>query len=108
MRLLLGLLILALLLVPLAIAIKRSTELFVLEVEGGRVRVVRGRIPPRLLADIEEVVGRPPVPRAQIRVVTEGGAPRVLPGEGLDPGRLQQLRNVVGMWEVAKIRAGRR
>ncbi|MEB2312572.1 MAG: DUF3634 family protein [Sorangiineae bacterium] len=103
-----GFAILALLSLPLVAAIRASTELFVLEVRDGKVTVRRGRLPPRLLADLEDVLGRPPVPKARVRCVAEDARPRVLPDPGLSPGRLQQLRNAVGRWELAQIRAGRR
>ena len=108
MPLLLGLLILALLCVPLIISIRRSTELFVLRVRKGRVHFVRGRIPRALLEDIGDVVRRPRVVSAELRVVREGGRPRLLARGQLDEGQTQRLRNVLGRWQVAQIRAGRR
>jgi hypothetical protein len=107
MTLLVSLAVLAVLAIPLAIAIARATELFVLDVHGGSVRVARGRAPSHLLADIRDVVARPPVQAARIRVVVEQGRPRVLATGDLTDAQQQQLRNVVGMWPLAKLRAGR-
>jgi hypothetical protein len=104
---LVGLAILALLSVPFFIALSRANELACLEVVRGRVELRRGRIPQRLLGDIADVLGRPRVGRAVVRIVTEGGRPRVVVASGEIRGaQLQQLRNVVGSYQVAQIRAG--
>ena len=107
MSLFVGLALLAVLAVPLAVAIWRSNELFCLDVHGGRVRFVRGRIPQRLLDDLSDVLRRPPVRDARLRAVSEDRRPRLVVSSGhVGEGQLQQLRNVLGTWELAKIRAG--
>jgi hypothetical protein len=100
-------LFLAVLAVPLVVAIRHSTELFQIKVEKGKTSLVRGRLPLRLYNDIKDIVHRPAVARATIRCVAESGEPRVLPDDGLDAGRLQRLRNVVGHFEIAQIRNGK-
>ena len=107
MSLLAGLAILVVLSIPLVIAIRRSTELFCVRVEQGRPRFTRGRMPQRLLDEIADIVKRPRVDHGEIRVVIEGGSPRVLTA-GIGEGQTQQLRNVVGTYRVAQIRAGGR
>ena len=107
MDLLVGFGLLLLLVIPLALALRRATSLFVLGVRDGRVELSSGQVPPRLLRDIEDVMRRSGAGRATLRVIAEGGRPRVV-GTGLDPATLQRLRNVVGGWTVAQIRAGRR
>ncbi|MBK7583582.1 MAG: DUF3634 family protein [Myxococcales bacterium] len=109
MSTLVGLLILVLLGLPLWVAISRSNELFCLQVRGGKARVVRGRLPQRLLDELGDVLGRPPLRSARIRVVVEDRAARVVVDQGsVPPDQLQQLRNVVGTFPVAAIRAGGR
>ena len=103
MSLLVGVAVLVLLSLPLAVSIYRSNELFVLEVRKGRPRIVRGRLPQRLLDDISDVVARPRVVSGRIRVVRERGRPRVFASGQFDEGHVQRLRNVVGTYEVAKI-----
>jgi hypothetical protein len=98
--------VLLLLLIPLGLSIGRASELFVVRVREGSVRLVRGRAPARLLADIGDVVARPPVPWARIRVVTDQGRPRVIVRGDASEAQRQQLRNVVGLWSITKIRAG--
>ena len=82
MNLFVGLAILAVLAIPLAVAIWRSNELFCLEVDGGRVRFVRGRIPQRLLDDLADVLRRPPVSHARLRAVSEDRRPRIVVSSG--------------------------
>lgn len=107
MYLLVGMLFLAVLAVPLVIAIRQSTELFRIKVEKGKTTLLRGRLPQRLYNDIKDIVHRPAVPQATIRCVAESGEPRVLPDDGLDEDRLQRLRNVVGRFQIAQIRNGK-
>ncbi len=109
MNLLVGLALLALLAVPFFVALRRSNELFVLEVTKGKTRFVRGRLPQRLLDDLADILRRPAVTRARLRVVTEDQRPRVLVAEGrVSEGQLQAMRNVLGSWKVVQIRAGGR
>ncbi len=84
---------------------RRHAELFVVRVQGGQARFMRGRLPPQLLADITDVVKRGKIDSANIHVVAERGEPQVVAPE-LSAGVLQQLRNVVGMYKVAQIRTG--
>jgi hypothetical protein len=100
-----GALLLLLLALPIARAIYRSTELFVLRVQDGRCRFVRGRMPQRLLDDLSQVLARTRS-SGQLRAVQErGSAVWVAKGE-FAPSTLQQLRNVLGTYPLAKIKAG--
>lgn len=93
--------------VVLAIGLARQTELFVLRVERGRVRVVRGRIPPKLLGDVSDVVAKSDA-SGSIRVIVRDGAPRVEVGGELTANVAQRLRNTVSLWPVARIRSAPR
>lgn len=96
---------LLLLSIPLVIALIRINELFVLEVQQGDLRVVRGRIPQGLLSDIEDVVRHLEVPSATIRAVSEDGRAVIYAhGKGLPRGLRQRLRNTISQWPLAKIR----
>lgn len=106
---LLALVIALLLTIPLAIAIRRSNELFVLDVVDGKVHLVRGRLPQRLLDDLVDVLERAKRESARIRVVVEDQRARVIvSGGSLSETRLQQVRNVVGTYKLAQIKAGGR
>jgi len=105
---LVGLLILILVSIPLLLSIRRSNELFCLDVARGKAHRRRGHLPQGLLDDVEEVVRRPVVRRASIRVTQERGRPRVYVRGKMPDGQLQRLRNVVGAYPVAKIKGGKR
>jgi len=106
--LLFGLLLLLLLSIPLAISLGRASELFCVTVRNGKATFRRGRVPQRLLDDISDVVKKPRVKKATIRVVKERGRPRaIISGEVSDATR-QRLRNVVGTFSTAKLEAGGR
>jgi Protein of unknown function (DUF3634) len=82
----------------------RQSDLFTVSVRGGRMLVVRGRVPPALLADMGAVVARPPVSRATIRAVKgESGARLVFSG-ALDEAQQQRLRNVFALCTLARLR----
>jgi hypothetical protein len=106
MWLLLGLAVLLVLAVPLVVAVQRSTELFVIDVVDGGPRLVRGRLPKRLFGDVADVLERARIRQGRVRVVVEGGAPRVRPDGDWPDGVVQQLRNVVGTYQLTQIRNG--
>jgi Protein of unknown function (DUF3634) len=108
MWLVVDLFILALFSLPLGLSIARSTELFCLNVERGRARVQRGALPQALLDDINDVVAKPRIERARVRVVVEDQKPRVLPDPRIGNAQMQRLRNVVGLYPITRIRAARR
>jgi hypothetical protein len=86
------------------LALRRANEIAALDVLGGRLRVRRGRLPAGLRSDIEAIVSRRPVERATVRIVSEGGRPAVVTTGALSDAQKQQLRNVVGLWPLAKLR----
>ncbi len=102
------LLITLVLALPIAIGIARSNELFVLALRAGRLRLVRGRLPGELLHELSDVLERGRVGQAQLRVVVEGGKARLKVTGKVSEATEQQLRNVVGRFAVATIRAGSR
>ena len=83
----------------------QANELFVLEVRRGALIVTRGRLPGRLHDELEDIVQRAQVHSGRIRVVTENRRPAATT-EGLSAEVSQRVRNVVGMFRVADIRAG--
>ena len=105
MNLLVALAILAVLAIPLVVAIRRSNEVVCLDVERGKIRIRRGRLPQRVLSDLADVTTRPKIERAVLRIVAEDRRPRLLVESG-DVGetQTQQLRNVVGMYQLAELR----
>jgi hypothetical protein len=99
---------LGLALLPLIIAIRRATELFVVKVQQGKAQLFRGRIPQGLLDEIDDVVRSPKVAEAELRVVRRGGRPELSSRGVLGPDQMQRLRNVIGRYSVQRIAAGGR
>lgn len=99
-------LIIALLVVvlPLVVSLMRANELFCLRVEGRHVRILRGRLPQRLLNDMVDVLRAEAVGRGTVRVVVEDRRARVYVEGDITREQAQRLRNTVSMWPVAKIR----
>ena len=80
-------------------------DLFCLSVRGGRVLVVRGRVPPRFVADVRDLVGRSRARDVTIRArPTDHGGRLVFAGD-LDEGTRQRLRNVFGLIPAAQLRS---
>lgn len=98
--LILALLVVALV-VPFLVLVRRANELFVLDVQEGKVEVLRGRLPPALLRDLRDVLRD--VPRATVTARVEGGRPMVR-AEGLSEPVLQRVRNVVGRFQKGQLK----
>ncbi len=93
-------------LAALLLAARRWNELFRLRLRGGRLELVRGRLPPALFTELREVLARAGARDAVVRAVVASGAARVL-ASGLGEDDVQRLRNVVGRFPLAQLRAGR-
>jgi hypothetical protein len=76
-----------------------------LEVENGQVRFVRGRMPPSLLRELRDVLDASGQQGVVSAVLEDREAKVVVRGD-FDEGTVQQLRNVVGRYPLARIRAG--
>jgi hypothetical protein len=102
----LGLFMLGCALVLLVAGALRSNELFRVTVKDGQPRLTRGRLPPALFDDLCDVLRRENVRSAVIRVVLEGGQPRLaLSAEA--SAAAQPLRNVLGRFSLVELRSGR-
>jgi hypothetical protein len=83
----------------------RARELFVVSVRGGRVLVVRGRVPAGFLGDVRAVVSRPPVRWATLRAIKGEHHARLVVSGDIDDGRAQRLRNVFGLRPMSQLRS---
>jgi hypothetical protein len=86
----------------------RANELCVLALSSDGARLVRGRAPGAFLAEAADVARRAKIERAQIRVVVESQSPRLVAPAALPDAVAQQLRNVVGRYQVGQFRLGQR
>ena len=87
-------------------SIRRGTELFAVSITNGSANLIRGRCPARLIDEIADVARLERLDGVTVRVLSSGGEPRVLAEGPLSEGQQQQLRNVVGRFQVAQIRQG--
>jgi len=102
-----GVAVSAILAVGLVWAARRATELFAVRIEGGRAKHLRGRMPPALFTEIADICGRPPIERATLRAVLQGGTPALQITGAVSDAQAQRLRNVLGRFPAARIRSGR-
>jgi hypothetical protein len=108
MNTLLMLLAIGLLLVPLVISIRRSTELFRLRVRAGTAHLKRGRIPQSLLGDFNDIVSSPPVQDAEVWALRRDGRAELMTSGEIRADQVQRLRNALGMYSLQRIMAGGR
>jgi hypothetical protein len=80
----------------------------VIEVERGRAKIKRGGMAPRVFSDIGDVVKKPRVARATIRVVRSRDRAKVEVSGKIGDAQVQQLRNVIGSVPLAKLVNARR
>jgi len=104
MELLIPLLLLVLA-IPLVVTLMRANELFCLRWDGKRLAIRRGRLPKPLLDDIDAVLHGEPTAPLTLRGVSETRVCRVYADGELSEAQKQRIRNVVGQWPIAKIRA---
>jgi len=87
---------------------RAAVTICVLDVANGRVDVAKGSISPRVLSDVQEIVKKPKVKSATIRLVRARDFATVDANGTFAPEQLQQLRNLIGNIPVAKLVGGRR
>jgi hypothetical protein len=84
-------------------AARGAITLCIAEVRDGKLEVTHGGLAPRILADLGDVLSRPRVERATLRIVRARGHAKVEASGDLTAAQLQQLRNVVGSVPLAKL-----
>jgi hypothetical protein len=90
-------------LVALYASARAAITVCVLEVVAGQVFVRRGGLAPRIRADIEDVVARPKIERATLRIMRDRGCALLEVKGAVSAAQQQQLRNVVGSVPLAKL-----
>jgi hypothetical protein len=88
-------------------AFTRHRELFRLVAQHGKLSLERGRLPPALLDELDDVARRERLHDVVICAIVEGGQPRLVV-EGDAKSAEQALRNVLGRFTLQQIRVGRR
>lgn len=87
--------------------IRHSNDLFVIRVESGKLRLTSGRVPQTLFGDFGDVLRRSQA-SGTLRAVVENQAPRLFASGEFSDGETQQLKNVLGTYSLARIKAGSR
>jgi hypothetical protein len=90
-------------------ASRNAITIAVAEVREGKLEVTRGGLSPRVVGDLRDVVSRPKVKSATLRIVRQKDRARIeVHGDVAEP-QMQRLRNVVGNVPVTQLmKAARR
>jgi hypothetical protein len=80
-------------------------DLFCLSVRDGRLLIVRGRVPPRFVADVRDVLARMGVRDVTIRAHRTAHSGRLSFSGAIDEFTQQRLRNVFGLIPAAQLRS---
>lgn len=86
----------------------RALTLFEFEVKDGHVTRARGRIPQALLHDLLGACPRGLESKVVIRCRVERGCARLTTQGPLSEETVQQLRNLLGLWPLARLRTAPR
>jgi hypothetical protein len=95
-------------LVALWLSARRAITICVLEVRDGDVVVSEGALGPRVLSDVRDIVKKPKVGSATIRLLRARDHAKLDARGAFAPEQLQQLRNIVGNVPIAKLLGERR
>ena len=87
---------------------RNAITVAVLSVHRGKVRVTRGGIAPRILADVADVVSRPPVEECTLRIQRRSGRAELHISGNVGEAQQQQLRNVIGSLPLSRLSNTRR
>ncbi|HEY8040215.1 MAG TPA: DUF3634 family protein [Polyangiaceae bacterium] len=81
----------------------------VAEVKDGKLELTRGGLSPRVLGDLRDIVARPRVKGATVRVIRAKDRARVEVTGDISEHQVQRLRNVIGNVPLAQlVKADRR
>ena len=72
-------------------------------VHDGKLEVEKGGLAPRIVGDLRDIVKRPRVKKATLRVLRARGRARVEASGDLTPAQMQQIRNVIGSVPLAQL-----
>jgi hypothetical protein len=85
------------------LAARRQITVCVAEVMDGQVHVTQGGLAPGILSDVTDVVARPRVSRATLRIVRARGLAELTVNGSVSAAQVQQLRNVIGSVPLARL-----
>lgn len=82
---------------------RAAITIAVAEVKDGRMEITRGALSPRVVSDLRDIVSRPRVKSATIRIVRAKDHARVEVTGDVPEQQVQRLRNVVGTLPLAQL-----
>jgi uncharacterized protein DUF3634 len=82
---------------------RAAITIAVAEIRNGKIELTRGALSPRVLDDLRDVVLRPPIKSASLRIVRAKDRARIEVRGKVSEQQLQRLRNVVGNVRVAQL-----
>jgi len=87
---------------------RAAITIAVANIDDGKLTVTRGRLSSRVLGDLRDVVSRPKVKRATVRILRAKDRARLEVEGDVSEQQLQRLRNIVGNVPMAQlVRTGR-
>lgn len=88
---------------------RAAITIAIAEIKEGKLELTHGGLAPRVLDDLRDIVSRPRIKSATLRIVRSKDHARIEVRGKVEDHQLQRLRNVVGNLRVAQlVRAGRR
>lgn len=88
--------------------LKSHDYAFWLEFREGRFLLMRGSLPPSLLADFADITRAEPSAKIRLRAHKGNGRARLLISGTLSEGTAQRLRNAFGLYPEVRLRAKHR
>jgi hypothetical protein len=82
---------------------RAAITIAVAEVRDGKLEITRGGLSPRVVSDMRDIVSRPRIKSATIRIVRAKDHARVEAAGDVPEQQLQRLRNVVGTLPLAQL-----
>lgn len=82
---------------------RSAITIAVAEVRDGKLEITRGGLSPRVLGDLRDVVARPRITSATLRILRARDRARVEVRGNVSEQQVQRLRNVVGNVPVAQL-----
>jgi hypothetical protein len=88
---------------------RSAITIALMKIKDGEIHVTRGSLAPHVLNDLRDIVSRPRVKSATVRIVRAKDHARVQVQGSLTEPQLQRLRNIVGNVHLSRlVGAGRR
>jgi hypothetical protein len=82
---------------------RAAITIAVAEIKDGKLELTRGGISPRVLGDLRDVVARPRIKSATLRIIRAKDRARIEVHGEVSEQHMQRLRNVIGNVPLAQL-----